>query len=58
MSWYCRFTWHQHTRAEDVRRRVLEQHEAGTNLEHKTFSQLSYVDLLGTAAGGAGSGPV
>ncbi|MFD0487412.1 DUF3303 domain-containing protein [Saccharopolyspora spinosporotrichia] len=31
MLWYCRFHWHQNTRADDVRRRVLEQHEAGTN---------------------------
>lgn len=31
MLWYCRFRWHENTRAEDVRRRVLEQHEAGTN---------------------------
>jgi hypothetical protein len=35
MLWYCRFRWHTHTRADDVRRRVLEQHEAGTNKPNK-----------------------
>jgi hypothetical protein len=31
MLWYCRFTWLPGTLADQVRRRVLEQHEAGTN---------------------------
>ena len=31
MLFYCRFKWHSGTRAEDVRRRVLEQHEAETH---------------------------
>ncbi|WP_371812732.1 DUF3303 domain-containing protein [Saccharopolyspora sp. ASAGF58] len=35
MLWYCRFRWHQNTRADDVRRRVLEQHDAGTNKPDK-----------------------
>lgn len=35
MPWYCRFSWHQNTRADDVRCHVLEQHEAGTNRPDK-----------------------
>jgi hypothetical protein len=31
MLWYCRFTWHSGTTAQQVRRRVVQQHEAGTN---------------------------
>jgi len=31
MLWYCRFTWHPATTAAQVRRRVVEQHEAGAN---------------------------
>jgi hypothetical protein len=31
MMWYCTFTWHPHTNAEALRRRILEQDEAGTN---------------------------
>ena len=30
MLWYCRFTWHGGVTAQEVRERVLEQHEAGT----------------------------
>src|SRR5919204_3052526 len=31
MLWYCRFTGNPGTTATQVRRRVLQQHEAGTN---------------------------
>lgn len=31
MLWYCKFTWYEHTTREQVARRVLQQHEAGTN---------------------------
>ena len=31
MLWYCRFTWHSGTTQQQVRRRVLQQHDAGTN---------------------------
>ena len=30
MLWYCRFTWHASTTAQQVRQRVLRQHDAGT----------------------------
>ena len=31
MIWYCKFKWHPQTTAEALRRRILEQDEAGTN---------------------------
>ena len=31
MLWYCRFSWYGGTTAQDVRLRVLEQHDAGKN---------------------------
>src|SRR5438105_9833838 len=31
MLWYCRYKWHSGTTANEVRRRVVQQHEAGTN---------------------------
>jgi len=31
MLWYCRFKWHEHTKREDVARRVVKQHDAGAN---------------------------
>ena len=31
MLWYCRFTWYHGTMAGQVRERVLQQHERGTN---------------------------
>jgi hypothetical protein len=48
MLWYCRFRWHDNTRAEDVRRRVLEQHEAGTNKPDKIRG---WYNLAGGGAG-------
>ena len=48
MLWYCRFRWHSHTTAQQVRRRVLEQHEAGTNHPEK------FRGWYNLAGGGAG----
>ncbi|MFI0471037.1 DUF3303 domain-containing protein [Saccharopolyspora sp. 5N102] len=49
MLWYCRFTWHPHTRTEDVRRRVLEQHQAaGDGLAGKIKG---WYNLAGGGAG-------
>ena len=48
MLWYCRFKWHSSTRAEHVRRRVLEQHEAGTNHPEKIRG---WYNLVGGGAG-------
>lgn len=31
MLWYCRFKWHANTTREQVAKRVIEQHDAGTN---------------------------
>jgi hypothetical protein len=31
MLWYCRFQWQAGVSAEQVRRRVVEQHDAGAN---------------------------
>ena len=31
MLWYCRFKWHSGTTADQVRRRVVECHDAGSN---------------------------
>ncbi len=48
MLWYCRFKWHPHTNAGQVRRRVLEQHEAGTNQPEKIRG---WYNLVGGGAG-------
>jgi hypothetical protein len=48
MLWYCRFRWHSGTRAEDVRRRVLEQHDAGANRPDKIRG---WYNLAGGGAG-------
>ena len=48
MLWYCRFTWHSHTTAGQVRERVLQQHDAGTNHPEK------YRGWYNLAGGGAG----
>ncbi|MEU5853613.1 DUF3303 domain-containing protein [Saccharopolyspora shandongensis] len=48
MLWYCRFKWHQHTRADDVRRRVLEQHEQRTDVTGKIKG---WYNLAGGGAG-------
>jgi hypothetical protein len=48
MLWYCRFRWHPHTTAEQVRRRVVDQHEAGTNRPEKIRG---WYNLAGGGAG-------
>lgn len=48
MLWYCRFTWHSGTRAHQVRRRVVEQHDAGTNHPEKIRG---WYNLAGGGAG-------
>ena len=48
MLWYCRFTWHPGTTAQQVRRRVVEQHDAGTNHADKIRG---WYNLAGGGAG-------
>ncbi|SDK75633.1 hypothetical protein SAMN04487820_11259 [Actinopolyspora mzabensis] len=48
MLWYCRFRWHENTRADDVRRRVLEQHDLGNNKADKIRG---WYNLVGGGAG-------
>jgi len=48
MLWYCEYTWQASTTAEEVRRRVLQQHEAGANHQNKIRGWYSL------AGGGAG----
>lgn len=31
MLWYCKFKWHADTTREQMARRVVQQHDAGTN---------------------------
>lgn len=48
MLWYCRFTWHAGTTAQQVRRRVVEQHDAGANHPEKIRG---WYNLAGGGAG-------
>jgi hypothetical protein len=48
MLWYCRFQWHPGTSAEQVRRRVVEQHDAGANRPEKIRG---WYNLVGGGAG-------
>jgi hypothetical protein len=48
MLWYCRFKWHPQTSVDQVRRRVLAQHEAGTNQPEKIRA---WYNLAGGGAG-------
>jgi len=48
MLWYCRFKWHSGTTGDQVRRRVVEQHEAGTNHPEKIRG---WYNLAGGGAG-------
>ena len=48
MLWYARYRWQSSTRVEDVRRRIIHQHEAGTNHPEKIRGWYSL------AGGGAG----
>jgi hypothetical protein len=48
MLWYCRFKWHSGTTGDEVRRRVVEQHKAGTNHPEKIRG---WYNLAGGGAG-------
>jgi hypothetical protein len=48
MLWYCQYTWQSGVTAEQVRKRVLQQHDAGTNHPEKVKG------WYGLAGGGAG----
>jgi hypothetical protein len=48
MLWYCRFRWQSATKAEDIRRRVVAQHDAGTNHPEKIRG---WYNLAGGGAG-------
>ena len=48
MLWYCRYKWNHNTTLEEMGRRVLAQHEAGTNQQDKIRG---WYDLAGGGAG-------
>ena len=48
MLWYCRFKWHSNTTAQQVRQRVLQQHDAGANIPDKIRG---WYNLVGGGAG-------
>ncbi len=48
MLWYCAYTWHPTTRVQDVRGRILQQDEIGTNIPAKIKG---WYDLVGGGAG-------
>lgn len=48
MLWYCAYTWHPTTTIQQVRGRILQQHEAGTNIPHKIRG---WYDMVGGGAG-------
>ncbi len=48
MLWYCAYTWHPTTSVQQVRGRILQQHEAGTNLPDKIRG---WYDMVGGGAG-------
>lgn len=48
MLWYCRFSWHADTNAQDVRERVVTQHDAGANHPDKIRG---WYNLAGGGAG-------
>ncbi len=48
MLWYCAYTWHPTTTIQQVRGRILQQHEAGTNLPNK---MRGWYDMVGGGAG-------
>jgi hypothetical protein len=48
MIWYCAYTWHPTTNIQQVRGRILQQDEAGTNLPDKIRG---WYDLVGGGAG-------
>ena len=48
MLWYCAYTWHSKTTASEVRQRIVQQHDAGTNHPEKIHG---WYDLVGGGAG-------
>jgi hypothetical protein len=48
MLWYCKFKWHPNTSAEGLRRRILEQDDAGTNHPERVRG---WYNLAGGGAG-------
>lgn len=48
MLWYCAFTWYPGTKRSDVARRVVQQHDAGTNHPDKIKG---WYNLAGGGAG-------
>ncbi len=48
MIWYCAYTWHPTTNIQQVRGRILQQDEAGTNLPDKIRG---WYDMVGGGAG-------
>ena len=48
MLWYCRFTWLPSTTAQQVRERVLQQHDAGILSKEKVRG---WYNLAGGGAG-------
>ena len=48
MLWYCRFTWHPQTKAQEVRDRVLQQHDTGVISKEKIKG---WYNLVGGGAG-------
>lgn len=48
MLWYCRFRWQPGVTADQVRRRVVEQHDAGGNRPEKIRG---WYNLAGGGAG-------
>jgi hypothetical protein len=48
MLWYCAYTWHHGTTAQQVRTRVVQQHDAGTNKPDKIRG---WYDIVGGGAG-------
>lgn len=48
MLWYCAYTWHPTTRVQDVRGRILQQDETGSNIPGKIKG---WCDLVGGGAG-------
>lgn len=48
MLWYCAYTWHPGTTREQVRQRIVQQHDAGTNPSDKIRG---WYDMVGGGAG-------
>ncbi|HEU0028139.1 MAG TPA: DUF3303 family protein [Ktedonobacterales bacterium] len=48
MLWYCSYTWHPTTNVRDVRGRILQQDEVGSNIPGKIKG---WYDLAGGGAG-------